>query len=134
MASCKKFRKMVTHVVCFHPSFNETENGQLKSISANFFLIWCKQDLFHNYKKWRGNANILSSSLGPSRYEQHIFNEKCWSKNGWRVNHKSDIERRILTFLTGNDPVPKVKDVFVRPKVSTKDANGVLTPPPLKFS
>jgi hypothetical protein len=79
-------------------------------------------------KQKMGNSKVFQqifSSLGPSRYEQHIFNEKCWSKNGWRVNHKSDIERRILTFLTGNDPVPKVKDVFVRPKVSTKDANGV---------
>ena len=123
MASAKKYRKSITHVVAFHPSFSETSLGQLKQISANVLLLWCKQDQFHSFGKWKKNAKALSTSLGPRRYTQHVFNEKLWGKYGWS-KHVPDLERKIVTFLTGVDPVPSIKEVYSRPQKTETDTEG----------
>ena len=124
MARSAKHRKSVAALVAFHPSYNEETKGELASgVTCPLLLVWCKEDQFHSWSRWRPIARALQSALGPKRYDQHIFSERAWAKTGWTPS-QSEIERRVVQFLTGSDPAPRPKLVHARAKVDTITTDG----------
>lgn len=71
MAGSKKYRRYVDSVVAFHPSYSEPQKGHLaRNVGAPTSVIWCQQDQFHHWGRWKPLANSLKTSLGSNHYTQ----------------------------------------------------------------
>ena len=57
-----KFTTMFSKVVAFHPSFNETENDELKKVKTPVLILWCRQDQFHAWSKWQVLAKKIPNA------------------------------------------------------------------------
>ena len=42
----------------------------------------------------------------------YTFSAKRWAESGWR-DHERDVERKMVEFLTGQDPASIVEEVCV---------------------
>eukprot|EP00750_Incisomonas_marina_P027507 INCI6198.1.p1 GENE.INCI6198.1~~INCI6198.1.p1 ORF type:complete len:781 (-),score=82.40 INCI6198.1:340-2682(-) len=124
MAGSKKHRRYVQSVVAFHPSYSEPQKGHLaRSVGVPTSVIWCQQDQFHHWGRWKPLANSLKTSLG-SHYKQLLVKEPKWGQFGWS-RHQDAIERHIVKFLTGRDPVVNADSTIQdRPKQADRTVNG----------
>lgn len=123
MGHAARCRRHVGKIVAFHPSYNETENDELKQVGASTLLIWCQADQFHSWPAWKGNAKKLQQSLGPRLYEEFIFKENAYGKHGWSL-HTTAIERCVVRFLTGTDPLVEPSSVHARPLEAEAATDG----------
>ena len=102
-AHAKPYRRHANSVVAFHPSYNEVIKGELSGCCCPCMLIWCKQDQFHSWAKWKPLAQSLRTALG-NRYAEHVFSVTAWGKHGWAgASETGAIEARTVAFLTGVD-------------------------------
>jgi len=122
MAHSNRTKKLASKIVVFHPAYNEQNKGDLEQIACPTLLLWCKQDQFHSYSKWKPNSKRMAAALGQS-YQEYVVSEKDWANWGWR-RHTAQLERTVITFLTGVDPVPKIKGVFARPEHTEQSTEG----------
>jgi hypothetical protein len=140
LALRKKYRRIVSDIVCFHPSYNEAVPGELAQIGpmkrkgtqgnegkgeVSCLVVWCKNDMFHNWKTWKPLAKAIRLSYPaaakPSQtatknnkkhpglqrpiYDEYIFSERLYGTYRWS-RHSAEIERKIVEFLSGVDPAP----------------------------
>ncbi len=77
MGHSKSYKRLVDKIVAFHPAYNEKSPDELQQVAAPTMLVWCKQDAFHNWVKWKVLAKKLATSLGP-KYRELIISEKEW--------------------------------------------------------
>eukprot|EP00854_Cymbomonas_tetramitiformis_P010583 gene10583-12519_t len=123
MGHAARCRRHVERIVAFHPSYNETQKDELKQVGASTLLIWCTADQFHSWPAWKGNAKKLQNSLGPRLYEEFIFKETAYGKHSWSL-HTTAIERCVVRFLTGTDPVAEPSSVHARPLEAEAATDG----------
>ena len=113
----KRHRGFVSHIVAFHPSYQEASAGELKRIGCPVHLVWCKQDQFHSWNKWKANSSALAASLGQSRYKLLLLDEPQYAKYNWR-RHLDKIQLSIVEFVIGKslnlNPDRAYKQVYGR--------------------
>ena len=115
MATKKKFNRHLEHVVAFHPPgmSEHLDIRTLQKITPKVQLIFGKNDNMHPWKHWASTAKRLQKVL-RNRYEQYIFKER----------KDVDIERAIVTFLTGKDPAKHPIHVYACPTIAEMDTCG----------
>eukprot|EP00039_Didymoeca_costata_P010562 m.142504 g.142504 ORF g.142504 m.142504 type:complete len:1028 (-) comp14879_c0_seq4:265-3348(-) len=110
-ALSRPHRRHVGKIIAFHPSYNEQVKGELSQISVPTMVVWCKQDQFHSWSKWKKCAEALRASLGDDRFTLLVVDESQWGKYGWS-RHTTRITAEVVKFITGVDPFVVPEKVF----------------------
>eukprot|EP00040_Diaphanoeca_grandis_P014186 m.71809 g.71809 ORF g.71809 m.71809 type:complete len:1100 (-) comp24394_c0_seq3:172-3471(-) len=123
MAHTKRYRRFVTHVIVSHPSYSEPEKGALLQCGCPVMVIWCKQDQFHSWTKWKALASSLESHL-KKRFRLHLFSvtAKAATKDTWDTE---EIERKVVEFLTGVDHGKSPQKIFSRATTDSTTTAGL---------
>ena len=122
LALAQKDNKRVPKVLALLPSFNVTQDSEIKAIAANVLILWIKHDQMHNWSKWKVIGNKLPKKT------IHVIEDRNTAQRSGGGNayeaYSDRMMREVIKFLGFGDPMAPTVNLDHAPEVSAISTTG----------